>query len=290
LGDSYKLTAAATSRQESADEVGKHYSIKSFGGRDSAEQLARDEDVDLVVVAVKAPLHKQVAMPAINAKKAVFMEWPLGNGLKEALELAEAATKNGIRTMIGLQARQDPAIRKAKELLDQNKIGKILSTNLIGYGGSWGAQVQQRNAYTLDEKNGATMLTIPFGHFVDALVYLLGDFSSLSAYKATRRTETTIVETGEKIKGTAPDQLVVQGELTSGALATCHYKGGFQAPGSEGLVWEIEGEDGIITFKAEGVGHVQVSPALQQVGRRWFSDHPISFQTALYSWSDPSST
>lgn len=260
LSDSYTLTAAATSRQESADQVGEYYKIKTFGGPDSAEQLARDEDVDLVVVAIKTPLHKQTAMHAVDAGKSVFLEWPLGNGLEEAIQLADAAKKNGIRTMIGLQARQDPAIRKAKELLDGGKIGKILSTNMIGYGGSWGAQVPQRDAYTLDKKNGTTITSVPFGHFVDALVYLLGDFESLSAYKATTRTQTTIEGTGETVRGTAEDQLVVQGQLKSGALAAVHYKGGQQVPGTEGLVWEIEGEEGIITFKASGVGHIQVSP------------------------------
>ncbi|KAJ9117081.1 hypothetical protein QFC24_006540 [Naganishia onofrii] len=269
LSNSYTLTAAATSRQESADQVAEHYHIKSFGGSNSAEQLAQDADVNMVVVSVKTPLHKQIAMHAVNAKKAVFVEWPLGIGLQEAIELAEAAKANGIRTMIGLQARQDLAIRKAKQLLDQKKIGNILSTNLIGYGGSWGAQVQQRDAYTLDEKNGTTMITVPFGHFVDALVYLLGEFDSLHAYRATTRTGSTIAETGEKIKSTAPDQLVVQGQLKSGALASVHYKGGAQVPGTEGLVWEIEGDEGIMTFKAAGVGHVQASSPRTNVSPSW---------------------
>lgn len=118
----------------------------------------------------------------------------------------------------------------------------------------------QRDTYLLDETNGATLLSIPFGHFVDALVYLLGDFESLSAYKAKVRTASTVnVDTGEEIRGTAPDQLVVQGQLESGALASLHYKGGLAPAGSQGLVWEIEGEKGVLIFKADGFGHIQVS-------------------------------
>ncbi|KAJ9114223.1 hypothetical protein QFC22_005675 [Naganishia vaughanmartiniae] len=210
--------------------------------------------------AVKTPLHKQSALHAIHAHKSVFLEWPLGNGLQQAIELAHAAKGNGIRTMIGLQARQDLAILKAKQLLDQHTIGKVLSSTFIGYGGAWGPAVQQRNAYTLDEKNGTTLLTVPFGHFIDAFVYLLGDFESLSAYKTTVIPTSTVIETNEQVDvKTAPDQLTVQGQLLSGALAAVHYRGGNPLPGSQGPVWEIEGEKGLITFKASGTGHIQAS-------------------------------
>lgn len=126
LVDSYTLVAAATSRQESADHVAEEYKIKSFGGQDSSEQIARVADVDMVVVSIKTPMHRQIAMPIIKAGKDVYLEWPLGKDLQEAIELAAAARKQGVRTMIGLQARQDLAVRKAKELLDQRKIGKGL--------------------------------------------------------------------------------------------------------------------------------------------------------------------
>lgn len=258
LADSYTLTAAATSRKESADQVAQEYGIKTFSGADGAAQLAREEDVEMVVIALKTPLHKPTAMQVLEARKPIYLEWPLGNGLQEAIEMADAAKRAGIRTMIGLQARQDPAIRKAKELLEQGKIGKVLSSNFVGYGGSWGAQVPARDAYTLDAPNGATIISIPFGHFVDSLVYLLGDLTSLSAYKATLRRETVIEGTGKTVRATAEDQLIVQGQLESGALVGVHYKGGTAPAGSEGLVWEIEGEEGVITFKAAGVGHVQV--------------------------------
>jgi predicted dehydrogenase len=212
----------------------------------------------MVVIALKTPLHKPTAMQVLEARKPIYLEWPLGNGLQEAIELAEAARTRGVRTMIGLQARQDPAIRKARDLLGEGTIGKVLSTNFIGYAGSWGASVPQRDAYTLDASTGATITSIPFGHFVDSLVYLLGDLASLSAYKATLRGSTVIEGTGRTVTASAEDQLVVQGQLESGALVAVHYKGGQAPKGSEGLVWEIEGEEGVITFKAAGVGHVQV--------------------------------
>ena len=60
----------------------------------------------------QAPLHKQLAIPALKAKKDVFVEWPLANGLQEAEELAALAKKQGVKTVVGLQARLAPSILK----------------------------------------------------------------------------------------------------------------------------------------------------------------------------------
>lgn len=50
-------------------------------------------------------MHKQLTLPALHAKKDVFVEWPLGNGLAEAQEMAALAKKQGVKTYVGLQAR-----------------------------------------------------------------------------------------------------------------------------------------------------------------------------------------
>ena len=51
-------------------------------------------------------------MPALEAGKDVFVEWPLGNGLKEAEEMAALAKAKGVKTAMGLQARCLPIVLK----------------------------------------------------------------------------------------------------------------------------------------------------------------------------------
>ena len=45
-------------------------------------------EVDLVVVTVKVPHHRELVPSALEAGKHVYCEWPLGNGLAEARKLA----------------------------------------------------------------------------------------------------------------------------------------------------------------------------------------------------------
>ncbi len=72
-------------------------------------------------------------MPVIEAGKDVFCEWPLGLNLKEAEEIRDAAKAKGVRTMVGLQARQGFAVNRAKGLIKEGAIGKVLSTNVVSW-------------------------------------------------------------------------------------------------------------------------------------------------------------
>lgn len=56
----------------------------------SAEYIAKDPDVDLVVISVKLPFHRDLALPALKAGKDVFVEWPLaiGEGIDQVVQAA----------------------------------------------------------------------------------------------------------------------------------------------------------------------------------------------------------
>ena len=56
-----------------------------------AEELAHRDEVDLVVVTVKVPHHRELVTTALQAGRMVLCEWPLGNELAEAEELAALA-------------------------------------------------------------------------------------------------------------------------------------------------------------------------------------------------------
>jgi len=57
-------------------------------------------------------MHKKLSMPALQAKKDIFVEWPLASNLADAEEMAALAKKQGVKTYVGLQARMQPAMLK----------------------------------------------------------------------------------------------------------------------------------------------------------------------------------
>lgn len=84
----------------------------------------------MVVISVKTPEHYKLAKPALEAKKDLFVEWPLAANLKQAKELTALAKSQNVKTIIGLQGRQAPSVLKAKEMIAAGKLGDILGTTV----------------------------------------------------------------------------------------------------------------------------------------------------------------
>src|SRR2546430_3962614 len=237
LSDDFEITALSTTRRESADAASKHFGVPD--AFDNHQELVNSPTVDVVPVTVKVPYHLELATAALEAGKAVYCEWPLGNGLKEAEALATLAKKKGVLAVAGLQARSAPAVAYVHDLVQQGYVGEVLSTTLIASGMGWGPTVEPYNAYLNDKKNGATMLSIALGHAAEALCHCLGEVRELSATTTMRRKSFAIAGTGERKPMAADDQVCVTGLLEGGAAFSIHYRGG-SSRGSN-MLWEING-------------------------------------------------
>src|SRR5216684_3609556 len=136
LSHDFEITALSTSRRESAAAAGKLFGVPlAF---DNHHDLVNSGAVDVVAVTVKVPHHLELATAALEAGKAVYCEWPLGNGLKEAENLAALAKKKDVLAVAGLQARSAPSVAYVRDLVEQGYVGELLSTTLIGSGMAWG--------------------------------------------------------------------------------------------------------------------------------------------------------
>ncbi|TLZ88001.1 MAG: Gfo/Idh/MocA family oxidoreductase [Methanobacteriota archaeon] len=237
----YEIRALSGHSAESARAAGEVFRVSLVFS--DHKQLVRQPDIDVVAVTVKVPVSA-----ALAAGKAVYCEWPLGRDLDDARAMAALAAKQGVRTVVGLQARQAPAIEFVQELLSDGYVGEVLSTTMVGLSIP-GDAVGQPNAYMLDKTNGANVLTIAVGHSLDLLNHVLGEFADLSAVSNLRRPLITIEETGEQIVKTAPDQIAVIGTLTSGAIASVHIREA--VAGGTGFLWEINGTDGTLRITAD---------------------------------------
>src|SRR5205809_1220528 len=185
LRDDFEITALSTTRRGSADAAGKLIGIPA--AFDNQQELVNSPTVDVVAVTVKVPHHLELATAALVAGKAVYCEWPLGNGLQEAEKLAALAKQKGVLAVAGLQARSAPPVLYVRDLIRQGYVGEVLSTTLIGSGMGWGPTVEPYNAYLNDKRNGATLLSIALGHAADALCYSPAEVREPPAARTTRR-------------------------------------------------------------------------------------------------------
>jgi predicted dehydrogenase len=242
----YKIRALSAHNAESARAAGELFGVAAVFS--DHQQLVTQPDIDVVAITVKVPHHRELVAAALDAGKAVYCEWPLGRDLDDARAMAALAAEQGAPTVVGLQARQAPAIEFVVELLRDGYVGEVLSTTMVGLSVP-GDVVGQPNAYMLDKTNGANLLTIAIGHSLDTLTYVLGEFTDLSAVSDLRRPLITIKETGKQIVKTAADQIAVIGTLTSGATASIHIREAIAA--GTGFLWEINGTNGTLRITAD---------------------------------------
>ncbi|MGW2027912.1 Gfo/Idh/MocA family protein [Streptomyces decoyicus] len=286
--DGYELRALSASSDESARAAGEKYAVPlTFS---SAEELARSEEVDLVVVTVRVPQHLELIRPALEAGKMVFSEWPLGADLAQAEEMADLAHRRGVLTAVGLQARSAPPLRYLRDLVAEGHVGRVLSTSMLGSGGYWGATYDDSHAYLLDVTSGATLLSIPFGHSLDALAMVLGEFREVSAHMENLRPQVTHVTSGAVAAKSAEDQIAVTGLLESGAVAAMHFRGG--ASRATGFHWEINGAEGDLVVKADQAqwwwGRLRLYGAGGNDGALTELPVPPRYQRSLTQWTERS--
>jgi len=282
LSHDFEITALSTSRRESADAAGKRFGVRlAF---DNHHDLVNSDAVDVVAVTVKVPYHLELATAALDAGRAVYCEWPLGNGLKEAETLAALAKKKGVLAVAGLQARSAPSVAYVRDLITQGYVGEVLSTTLIGSGMGWGPTAEPYNEYLNDKKNGATMLSIAVGHAADALCYCLGEVRELSATMAIRRKSFSLAGTDERKPMTTEDQVGVSGLLEGGAVFSIHYRGGVSR--GTNLLWEINGTEGDLQLTAAG-GQAQIFEMTVRGGKGLQSSLELLAVPEQYRWSPP---
>lgn len=248
-----ELRAVLGSSPDSTAQTAQAFGIAAAR---SVADLAARPDVDLVVVAVRVPQHHDVIRAAADHDVAILSEWPLAVDRDEAEELVGVTA--GTRTFIGLQGRFGPAVRHVRKMVDDGFVGEILSTSIVASGTQRGPTVAAGSEYLLDRANGATLLTIPFGHLLDTFQPVLGEVTDIQAVTATRRPEVAVTPDGGNRTMTAEDQVAVVGTLRSGAVTSIHYRGG--RPAGTGFLWEINGTRGDLRVTADS-GHLQLSPA-----------------------------
>ena len=115
----------ATSRRETATAAQQEAGF--LHGGTNLEEAAVADDVDMVDVNVPNHLHLPVVEAALGAGKAVYCEKPLAESVSSARSIARAVAASGSPFGMVFQYRFVPAILRAKQLVDEGRLGRVLT-------------------------------------------------------------------------------------------------------------------------------------------------------------------
>ena len=205
---------------------------------------------DGVVVANPTALHLDIAIPAAEAGCAILLEKPISDSLDRLDVLQQTAQKNGNKILVGFQFRYHPTLNKARELIQANAIGKVLTVHA-----HWGEYLPQwhpwedyRQSYAARaDLGGGVIRTLT--HPLDYLRYLVDEVDSLWSFNGHISPLELDVE----------DVAEIGLKFSNGAIGGVHLNY-IQRPPRHTL--EIAGTQGTLRWdNADGVLQLQKSPA-----------------------------
>ena len=157
-----------------AEELAKKYGGKAY---ESYEALLADPAIEAVSVCAANHAHAEISIAALKAGKHVLCEKPMAVTLAECEAMVAAAEEAGKYLMIGQNQRLAKAHSKAKELIEQGAIGKVLTFRTIfGHGGpeTWSIDPGS-NVWFFDKTKAAMGAMADLGiHKTDMIQYVLG--------------------------------------------------------------------------------------------------------------------
>ncbi len=147
------------------------------------DELVNDPAIEAIAIVTPNQFHREQVEKAVNARKHVFVEKPIGNTVAEARAIIEAVQGSGLVFMVGHNTRRRQVFRRAKKLLVEQRIGEIVAVE-ANLSRPVGLQ-PGLPAWKADRRTCPLLPMMQLGiHFVDTVEYLVGHVARVSCFAA----------------------------------------------------------------------------------------------------------
>jgi predicted dehydrogenase len=144
--------------------------------------LVGSREIDIVDICTPPNLHAEVALRAIDHRKHVLCETPLARNAAEARTIVEKAEEARVRLMTAFCHRFHPPVLFAKDLIENDDLGRIIMFRSRFSGLSLAAD----DSWISDKEvaGGGAMFDLAV-HSIDLFRYLAGEVASATGKLAT---------------------------------------------------------------------------------------------------------
>jgi len=94
---------------------------------DTLQDIANNDDIDVVYIVVPTGLHAKYAIAAANAGKHVWCEKPMAMNTKECQDIIDVCAKNKVKLSIGYRMLHETNTKTLISYVDSQPFGKITS-------------------------------------------------------------------------------------------------------------------------------------------------------------------
>ncbi len=273
------LLAICGRNQKKVEDTARRFGYKEYCL--DWQLLAKDPRIDIFNNCTPDDWHYLPSIVAMENGKHVICEKPLSLKLEEAFQMAQKARETGVKTMCCYNYRFLPAIRLARQLIEQGILGKIYQfrAKYLQQAGHNPFEHIEKVWYAHGTQSG-TLMGIG-SHIIDMAHFLIGEVTAVSGLKKTFN-PTRMDHSGKTQEVSADECTIAILAFENGAVGTIE-SSGVSTGRKNHQGWEINGSKGSLIFDLEDLNHLQVySTEVTRSEIRGFSnvlvtdsDHPL---------------
>jgi predicted dehydrogenase len=236
-----EVVALAGSDASRAGELARASNVpKGYG---DWRALVEDPDVQAVAIATLPSLQAQIAASALALGKPVFAEKPMASNLAGARSMLVQAKLSGLPTMIDFNFHQIMCWQRAKQMLDERRVGALRHVAVHWHVESRAIQTRMRNWKTVGDDGGGVVGNF-ISHCFHYLEWFCGPIAGLSA-RISGLPDDAMLETT-----VAMAMAFKTGPLASLSMSCASYHG-------TGHRVEFFGEDGTLVLANPGADYMR---------------------------------
>jgi predicted dehydrogenase len=144
---------------------------------DTAQKMLDEANVEGVIISTPTIHHLEPTLASLDAGCHVLVEKPIAATLHEALQIQRKSEQCGREVLVGHHRRYNPAVVRAKQLIEAGAIGDLLNVS-----GQW-TVLKHVDYFSSDwrrDREAGPVLTNLI-HEIDYLRFMCGEIASLSA-------------------------------------------------------------------------------------------------------------
>lgn len=187
-----EIVSVASGHLENAERTAREFGIEHY--TDNWRETIK-KDIDLICITTPPKTHYEMTLAALERGLAVLCEKPMAMNVAEAREMTEKAEEKGVLALIDHELRFQNGRRKARKLLHEGAIGKVINAKYNFRNASRGTTDVPWNWWS-DKSEGGGALGAIGSHIIDSFRWFTGAeissvFCQLQAHVKERRDEKT---------------------------------------------------------------------------------------------------
>ena len=250
-----RLVAISGRNEEAVKEAAQRYGYEGY--YTDWRKMLKNDRLQLFDNGAPNSAHAEPCIAAAQAGKHILCEKPLAPSAKTAATMLEAVNKSGVKHMVGYNYRFLPAIRQARQLIENGALGEIYHYRAV-YLQEWITDPDFPMSWRLDvDVAGSGALGDLGAHIIDLARFLVGEPRRVSALARTFVKERPMPDGSGRVPVGVDDAFVATLEFDNNTIGTI--EASRFCPGRKNaMIFEINAAKGSIRFNLERLNELEV--------------------------------